>query len=549
MAVVTDVDKLYLCNDRISEATDKSKNEREFKYIIAAAKQGSVKGRKLAAQLIPRFFKYFPKLAEEAIDQHLNLGADEDRGVRVQAIRGFPIFCKDNQEYVFDIVTELGVLLTPAENVERDAVHNALFCLLRQDIETSLTALFDVVGSTKADEICENVLCFIIEKVFPLKAELLKPREKMERHITDLVKKNLQGVTQVKFRTLLDFLRSLSLFGAEAPPERIQELVGIIEGHADLDVQFIVSDGGHIDRLISCVQMALPLFSKGASSSKFLIYFNKHIIPVFGKTMTHSILTSVRFLKKKKVEVLKNLAECSLYATSQDSRQLLPSVVQLLKKHMTRTKIEEMKFTYVECLLYTFHQLAHQTPNATNSLCGYRIVTGQPSDMLGENFSDNYEDFMERLSIVEDLATVMVKKLTLAMAEHNKAMATATDDEKINIRMNKQNVTTRLHTCHNILAMTKPLHSKSPLFIGDGKINLSWKEASKPSYLSTPAVTGRKRAAAADGLTASTNKKGGGAGFLRNRLVQKAFDSLYDGGRTGGRGRGWRANGRRRSYH
>ncbi|KAK3030263.1 hypothetical protein RJ639_039846 [Escallonia herrerae] len=81
MAVVTDVDKLYLCNDRISEATDKSKNEREFKYIIAEAKQGSVKAGQLAAQLIPRFFKYFPKLAEEAIDQHHNLGADEDRGV------------------------------------------------------------------------------------------------------------------------------------------------------------------------------------------------------------------------------------------------------------------------------------------------------------------------------------------------------------------------------------------------------------------------------------------------------------------------------------
>ncbi|KAK3030262.1 hypothetical protein RJ639_039845 [Escallonia herrerae] len=383
----------------------------------------------------------------------------------------------------------------------------------------SLTALFDVVGSTKADEIRESVLCFIIEKVFPLKAELLKPQEKMERHITDLVKKNLQGVTQVEFRTLLDFLRSLSLFGAEAPPERTQELVGIIEGHVDLDAQFIViripmtevdtmmgqfpfhptgkissilnecicqpfliwvSDGGHIDRLISCVQTALPLFSKGASSSKFLIYFNKHILPVFGKIP-----------EERKVEVLKNLAECSLYAISQDSRQLLPSVVQLKGtsyiKHMTRTNIEEMNFTYVECLLYTFHQLAHKVCRLlmpTNSLCCHRIVTGQQSDRLGENFSDNYEDFMERLSIVEDLATVMVKRSTLAMAEHNKAMATATDDEKINIRMNKQNVTTLLHTCHNILAMTK-----------------------------------------------------------------KAFDSLYDGGRTGGRGLGWRANGRRRSYH
>jgi hypothetical protein len=78
-----------------------------------------------------------------------------------------------------------------------------------------------------------------------------------------------------------------------------------------------VSDADHIDRLISCLYMALPfvvvrtihmilLFSlngsfyvfltelclklttqRGASSSKFLNYLNKHIIPVFDKVILH----------------------------------------------------------------------------------------------------------------------------------------------------------------------------------------------------------------------------------------------------------------------
>jgi hypothetical protein len=39
---------------------------------------------------------------------------------------------------------------------------------------------------------------------------------------------------------------------------------------------------------------------------------------------------------------------------------------------------------------------AFQTPNTTNSLCGYKIVTGQPSDRLGEDFSEHYKDFTER---------------------------------------------------------------------------------------------------------------------------------------------------------
>lgn len=38
----------------------------------------------------------------------------------------------------------------------------------------------------------------------------------------------------------------------------------------------------------------------------------------------------------------------------------------------------------------------HKAPNATNSLCGYKIVTGQPSDRLGEDFSELYKDFTER---------------------------------------------------------------------------------------------------------------------------------------------------------
>jgi hypothetical protein len=43
-----------------------------------------------------------------------------------------------------------------------------------------------------------------------------------------------------------------------------------------------------------------------------------------------------------------------------------------------------------------FIKLAFQTPNTTNSLCGYKIVTGQPSDRLGEDFSEHNKDFTER---------------------------------------------------------------------------------------------------------------------------------------------------------
>ncbi|XP_062095846.1 apoptosis inhibitor 5-like protein API5 [Humulus lupulus] len=538
------IEKLYEFGERLNECKDKSQNVKDYQGIIDAAKT-SIKAKQLAAQLIPRFFKFFPDLSGPAIDTHLDLIEEEELGVRVQAIRGLPLFCKDTPEHIAKIVDILVQLLAAEEFVERDAVHKALMALLRQDVKASLTALFKHIGSVdepSTDEfIREKVLSYIRDKVFPIKGELLKPQEEMERHITDLIKKSLEDVTGAEFRMFMDFLKSLSIFGEKAPPERMKELIGIIEGQADLDAQFNVSDADHIDRLISCLYMALPFVVRGASSSKFLNYLSKHIIPVFDKLP-----------EERKLDLLKALAEISPYTTPQDSRQILPSIVQLLKKYMPRRKTgEEMNFTYVECLLYTFHHLAQKVPNATNSLCGYKIVTGQPSDRLGEDFSEQYKDLTERLTSVEELTRATMKKLTQGMAEHNKAMAAAKSDEaKGNIKTQKQNTTTGLRTCNNILAMTKSLHGKTPTFIGDKSINLSWKEATKPAVSSSTTVGGKRPANAANGSGNAASKKGRGGGGLPNQLVNRAFEGLSQGGRGGGRGRGrgWGGRGRGRGF-
>ncbi|KAL5839431.1 hypothetical protein ACOSQ4_012039 [Xanthoceras sorbifolium] len=125
-----------------------------------------------------------------------------------------------------------------------------------------------------------------------------------------------------------------------------------------------------------------------------------------------------------------------------------------------------------------------------------------------------------------------MKKLTQGMAEHNKAMAAAKSDEaKDRIKTQKQNTTTGLRTCNNILAMSKPLHSKTPAFIGDKSINLSWKEAVKRAVPSTTTATGGKRPAAANGSGNTASKKGRGSGGLQNQLVNRALEGISHGGR------------------
>ncbi|KAE8715183.1 Apoptosis inhibitory protein 5 (API5) isoform 2 [Hibiscus syriacus] len=197
------IEKLYEFGERLNEAKDKFQKVKEYYEGIINSTKTSLKAKQLAAQLIPRFFKLFPNLSSRALNAHFDLIEEEDLAVRVQAIRGLPLFCKNTNEYITKIVDILGQLLTTDEIVERDAVYKALMSVLRQDVK--------------------------------------------------------------------------------APPERLMELIGIIEGQADLDAQFDVSDADHIDRLISCQFIALPLFARGASGSKFLNYLNKHIIPVFDK--------------------------------------------------------------------------------------------------------------------------------------------------------------------------------------------------------------------------------------------------------------------------
>lgn len=538
---VQQIEKLYEFSERLNASKDKSQNVEDYEGIIKMSKT-SMKAKQLASQLIPRYFKFFPSLSTEAFDAHMDCIDDGDLGVRVQAIRGLPLFCKDTPDILSKIVDVLVQLLNTEEPVERDAVHKALMSLLRQDPKASSTALFTHAGVTPTtdDQIREKVLNFIRDKVIPLKGELLKPQEEMERHITDLIKQSLEDVTGGEFKMFMDFLTSLSIFGGKAPPERMQELVEIIEGQADLNAQFEFSDTDHIDRLISCLQLALPFFARGAPSSRFLIYLNKHIIPVFDKLP-----------EERKLDLLKALADISPYTTAQEARQLLPSIVELLKIYMPARKTgEEMNFTYVECLLYAFHHLAHKVPNATNSLCGYKIVTGQPSDRLGEDFSELNKDFTERLTIVEDLTKATMKKLTQGMTEHNKAMSAAkTDEEKASIKTKRQNTTTGLRTCNNILAMTKPLHAKVPPFIGDTNLNLSWKEATKPLASTTTTIGGKRPANSNNGSGNNVAaKKGRGSGTMQNQLVNKAFEGIssYGAGRGGNRGWGRRGGGRGR---
>lgn len=57
-------------------------NVKDYEGIVRAAR-GNTKAMQLAAQLILRFFKFFPSLSSQAIETHFDLCEEEEFGVSI----------------------------------------------------------------------------------------------------------------------------------------------------------------------------------------------------------------------------------------------------------------------------------------------------------------------------------------------------------------------------------------------------------------------------------------------------------------------------------
>ena len=191
----------------------------------------------------------------------------------------------------------------------------------------------------------------------------------------------------------------------------------------------------------------------------------EHILPEFSKLKETDQLT-----------VLKALAESSEYARADDARLLLPAVYTLLEEH-TPTKPEtpaaeqpNINFSMVECLLFAFYYLASKAPGALAPICGIKVLTGQPSDMVLGDFSAKLEDFKSRVAFLDECTNEYVRRLQAVLGKLN-TETTASDEERtkqvrtsMHIRelrytqqQNKEAISSALKTINNIRAITKKL--------------------------------------------------------------------------------------------
>lgn len=77
-----EIDELYKHYQILSDAGENASSHVDsYKYILNAVRGGSERVKILACQFIPKFFKYFDKLASQAINAQIDLCEEESRNV------------------------------------------------------------------------------------------------------------------------------------------------------------------------------------------------------------------------------------------------------------------------------------------------------------------------------------------------------------------------------------------------------------------------------------------------------------------------------------
>ncbi|XP_077518034.1 apoptosis inhibitor cassowary [Amblyomma americanum] len=450
------VDLLYKKYDVLASAGDKvSEHESDYLDILDSVK-GTPSEKRLASQFIARFFKSFPHLAEKAIDAQLDLCEDGDVAIRKQAIKDLPSFCKDSKEYVPKIADVLAQLLLTEDHTELLVIQHSLVTLVKLDARGTLGGVFSQVVAGE-DLVRERAIKFLCTKLPSMGAEVLT--KEVEEFLLQECCKVMQDVTGQEFTSLMQLLSGLKL--AKTIPGQ-QALVDLVAEQADLGKPLGESGGAGdassrpeaLAKLVQCIRQALLYFSPYVSSAKFVAHLCQQVLP--GQVAAD----------EETLEILKLLAEMAPFASNLSAEDLqtclklvfdkllelmpLPPAGEETENSSDQQHEPELQLSHVECLMYSFHQLAKRNP---------QFLTADES-------AERLRDFKLRLQYLARGVQGYIKKLRLAL-QGKKPAELKTDENKLKVAA--------LKTTSNINVLIRDLFHVPPSF--KSAITLSWKPA------------------------------------------------------------------------
>uniref|UniRef100_G1Q242 Apoptosis inhibitor 5 n=1 Tax=Myotis lucifugus TaxID=59463 RepID=G1Q242_MYOLU len=355
----------------------------------------------------------------------------------------------ENLPRVADILTQL---LQTYDSAEFNFVNNALLSIFKMDAKGTLGGLFSQI--LQEDIVRERAIKFLSAKLKILPDEVLT--KEVEELILTESKKVLEDVTGEEF---VLFMKKLSGLKSLQTVSGRQQLVELVAEQADLEQTFNPSDPDCVDRLLKCTRQAVPLFSKNLHSTRFVTDFCEQVLPNFS-----SLTTPVGGLDIQ-LEVLKLLAEMSSFCGDMEKletnlRKLFDKLLEYMPLPPEEAENGEnagneepkLQFSYVECLLYSFHQLGRKL-----------------SDFLTAKLNaEKLKDFKIRLQYFARGLQVYIRQLRLAL-QGKTGEALKTDENKIKV--------VALKITNNINVLIKDLFHIPPSY--KSTVTLSWKPVQK----------------------------------------------------------------------
>jgi len=528
MASEVTIEDMYKNFAILADAKDKAGEQVDAYKAIMRGTTGGSNEKRLASQFIARFFKFFPSLFNQSLDAMMDLCEDADVNIRKQAIKDLPALCKDNPALCQRIADVLTQLMQTEDTGELSLINISLVALLKANAKGSLAGIFSQILSSE-DIIRERAIAFLGSKVRALVAEDALSKD-AEEELVGLCKKVLVDVSAVEFVSFMRLLLALpsmnTLLGR-------QQLLDIVVEQADLTTKFESTDSDNVDRLIQCIKHAMPLFSKNVTATKFVEYICLQVLPVLSTTSTPAV----------QLEIVKLLAEMVAFCGDLDktAERCTTNVFATLLEYMPLPPTEEivdgsgdssstpkLQFSYVECLMFTFHQIARRCP---------QFLTAP------EN-AERLRDFRVRLQYFARGVQAYIKQLRAALQGATPEML-KTEENKIK--------SLALKTTSTINSLIKDLFYNPPAY--KAVVTLSWKSEQPKKPTEAAPATGQKRSA----ITPVTFDKDGAKKPAHNDVKVYAppggkFSEragTYQGQARGGQwrgGRGGRGGGYRGRY-
>ncbi|KAK9497593.1 hypothetical protein O3M35_004292 [Rhynocoris fuscipes] len=348
------VNKLYTCYGVLVEADqDQIKEHQPYYEIILNAVKGSAKEKRLASQFIPVFFKHFPELSDAAIEAIFDLCEDPDQSIRKYAFKELPVLCRDCPSQTKKVASVLSQLLVVQDLSELRIIHTALLALFKIDATATIHGICTQVrvGDDSVRNFC---LRFLSVKMRNIVKEI-KDADAEDALLAE-IKNLLEDCAVEEIPLLMKIALSTGKWHSLSGK---YELANMIADNIEADIPFDPTRNESIERLILLLRHVhlLQLGVHRVRSNRFVIYVCEQVLPRLREIPGCSDGTGYTL---EILQLLADITRCveEINYCGKAVNSLFETLTDFLPNPLNDiSPSEQIHFSYIECILYTFHRL------------------------------------------------------------------------------------------------------------------------------------------------------------------------------------------------